>query len=178
MTKQIETLWAPWRMAYINEDDEAKKTRKELQNVEVGPNADPECFLCQAVFDETRDRQRLVVRRDALTITVLNRFPYNNGHVLIAPRCHCGVLHGLTLAEKTALLQEIDRMTALLEKIMTPDGFNIGLNMGQSAGAGLPGHLHWHIVPRWNGDINYMTTIGSAKVIPQSLEALWELLVE
>jgi len=176
MSKQLETLWAPWRMAYICEDEEAKEEREALQNVEVGADADPECFLCQAVFDKTRDRQRYVARRDELTITILNRFPYNNGHILVAPHRHCARLDGLTLAEKTALLQEIDRMVAQLETLMNPDGFNIGLNLGQSAGAGLPGHLHFHIVPRWNGDTNYMTTVGSAKVIPQSLETLWELL--
>ncbi|GHT13112.1 hydrolase [Planctomycetales bacterium] len=170
--KTIETLWAPWRMAYIDESSAAKPEA----NVTVGQGADPGCFICQAVFDETDDRQRYVVRRTDLTISILNRFPYNNGHLLVAPRQHCGQLAKLGDAEKLELIHEIDRWTEVLQKQMNPDGFNIGINLGQSAGAGLPGHLHWHIVPRWSGDANYMTTIGSVKVMPQSLDALWQIL--
>ena len=158
-------------MAYIESD-----TKSEEQPVAVGSDADPECFICQGVFDESDDRKRLVVRRTDLTISILNRFPYNNGHILVAPRCHCGQLANLTEAEKLELIREIDRWTDILTRKMSPDGFNIGLNLGSAAGAGLPGHLHWHIVPRWNGDTNYMTTIASAKVIPQALESLWEIL--
>jgi len=167
----LETLWAPWRMAYITDDE-----KSALQHVEVGPNADPDCFICQGIFDEAHDRQRFVVRRTEWTVTILNRFPYNNGHLLTAPRCHCGRLSGLTETEKLELIREIDRWTEILERKMNPDGFNIGLNLGHAAGAGLPGHLHWHIVPRWNGDTNYMASIGSTKVIPQALETLWEIL--
>ena len=168
-----DTLWAPWRMAYIEEG-----TEPAAPAVAVGAAADPDCFLCQGVFDKSNDRRRLVVRRTELTISVLNRYPYNNGHILVAPHCHCGTLTDLTAAEKTALIHEIDRWTVILTRQMSPDGFNIGLNLGRAAGAGLPGHLHWHIVPRWNGDTNYMTTIGSAKVIPQALESLWEVLTQ
>ena len=160
-------------MAYI-----AEGAGTVEQPVTVGPGADPNCFICQGVFDESDDRKRLVVRRTDLTISILNRFPYNNGHILVAPRCHCGKLAELTEAEKLALIREIDRWTEILTQHMSPDGFNIGLNQGHAAGAGLPGHLHWHIVPRWNGDANYMTTIGSAKVIPQALESLWEILTQ
>ena len=169
----FETLWAPWRMAYIEES-----TKPNEQPVTVGKGADPECFICQGVFDESDDQKRLVVRRTALTISILNRFPYNNGHILVAPRCHCGKLAELTEAEKLALIHEIDRWTVILTQKMSPDGFNIGLNLGHAAGAGLPGHLHWHIVPRWNGDTNYMTTIASTKVIPQALESLWKILTD
>lgn len=167
----LETLWAPWRMAYI---EDGAKHAEPLTAVNAG--ADPECFICQGVFDESDDRKRLVVRRTDLTISILNRFPYNNGHILVAPRCHCGQLANLTEAEKLELIREIDRWTDILTRKMSPDGFNIGLNLGHAAGAGLPGHLHWHIVPRWNGDTNYMTTVSSAKVIPQALESLWEIL--
>ncbi|MDR2116372.1 MAG: HIT domain-containing protein [Planctomycetaceae bacterium] len=170
-TNKLETLWAPWRMAYITENETTK-----FETVTVGPNADPNCFICQGVFDEQHDQQRFIVRRTEFTITVLNRFPYNNGHLLVAPRCHCGRLDGLTEMEKLELIREIDHWTKILEQKMNPDGFNIGLNLGHSAGAGLPGHLHWHIVPRWNGDTNFVTTINSTKVIPQSLQALWEIL--
>jgi len=149
-----------------------------IQPVTVGVAADPDCFICQGVFDEANDRKRFVVRRTDLTISILNRFPYNNGHILVAPRCHCGQLADLTDAEKLALIREIDRWVEILTQKMSPDGFNIGLNLGHAAGAGLPGHLHWHIVPRWSGDTNFMPTIGSAKVIPQALESLWEILTQ
>jgi ATP adenylyltransferase len=172
MTK-LETLWAPWRMAYIDED--AKPIEPSFA---VRAGADPDCFICQAVFDESDDRKRLVIRRTNLTISILNRYPYNNGHILVAPRCHNGRLVDLTEAEKLELINEIDRWTELLTRQMLPDGFNIGLNLGHAAGAGLPGHVHWHIVPRWNGDTNYMPTIGSTKVIPQALESLWEILTQ
>ena len=169
--KTLDILWAPWRMAYV-----AGNTESVEQLVTVGISADPECFICQGVFDESNDRKRLVIRRTDLTISILNRFPYNNGHILVAPRCHCGKLADLTEAEKLALIHECDRWTEILTHEISPDGFNIGINLGSSAGAGLPGHLHWHIVPRWNGDTNYMTSIGSTKVIPQALESLWEIL--
>ena len=172
----MDTLWAPWRMAYIVEDADAAKQREELDNVVVPEDADAACFLCQAVYDQTRDRRRYVVRRTESTISVLNRFPYNNGHLLVAPKRHRSRLDELTVAEKLALIEEIDRLVGILEKEMRPDGFNIGLNLGRSAGAGLPGHLHWHIVPRWNGDTNYMTTVSATKIIPQALDALWEIL--
>ena len=159
-------------MAYIESDVAAEKAKP----VNVGADADPDCFLCQAVFDTEGDKKRYVVHRTDSVLTVLNKFPYNNGHLLVAPCRHVGRLNDLTTDEKVALVEEMDRLVLKLESLMFPDGFNIGLNLGRAAGAGLPGHLHWHIVPRWNGDTNYMTTIGSTKVIPQALEALWELL--
>ena len=170
---RLDTLWAPWRLAYVTESENATPANPHAA---VGEAADPECFICQALFDEENDRTRLVIRRTALTISLLNRFPYNNGHILVAPRCHCGKLPELTEAEKSELMREIEQWTESLTQIMSPDGFNIGLNMGSAAGAGLPGHLHWHIVPRWNSDTNFMPTIAAAKVIPQSLECLWEML--
>ena len=175
-SNMMDTLWAPWRMAYI-ESDEKEGSTPHPRTVEVGPDADADCFLCQAVFDTENEHSRHVLRRTELTISVLNKFPYNNGHLLVAPRRHIGRLDGLTAAEQGELLQEIDRWVRMLEKNMNPDGFNIGLNLGHAAGAGLPGHLHWHIVPRWNGDTNFMTVTASTKVIPQSLDALWEILV-
>jgi len=110
------------------------------------------------------------------SITVLNRYPYNNGHLLIAPRRHVERLDGLLPDEQLELSQTLAQMVALLEKVIQPQGFNLGLNLGRAAGAGLPGHLHWHIVPRWIGDTNFMPMLANVNVIPQSLDALWELL--
>ncbi len=172
-----ERLWAPWRLAFITEDEQTRRKREELNRVEVGPEADPKCFLCQAVWDTPeRDRERFVFFRSELTIGVLNRYPYNNGHLLIAPKRHCAKLSDLTDEEKFELMRELTAWTERLERQMHPDGFNIGLNLGHAAGAGLPGHLHWHIVPRWVGDTNFMAAIGATRVIPQSLDALWESL--
>ncbi len=108
---------------------------------------------------------------------VLNRFPYNNGHLLVAPREHKGALADLDSSETLEMQQTLTRLVAVLDELMHPDGYNIGLNLGRVAGAGLPGHLHWHIVPRWNGDTNFMPVLGDVKVIAQSLDALWELLM-
>lgn len=122
------------------------------------------------------DRRNLVVHRGAHTITILNRYPYNNGHLLVATRRHKGRLDELSSEEHLDSMQAISRHIGLLERRMNAEGFNVGLNLGKVAGAGLPGHLHWHVVPRWNGDTNFMPALAGIKVIPQSLEALWELL--
>jgi len=168
-----EQLWAPWRLAYlVGEPADADRDRFEG---EFAPGADPECFLCQAAADP-RDRLRWIVHRTDHTLTVLNRYPYNNGHLLVAPRRHEGRLDGLTLEELLDSVQELTRMIALLERVMRPDGFNVGVNLGRAAGAGLPGHLHWHAVPRWGGDTNFMPTLAGVKVIPQALDSLWEAL--
>jgi ATP adenylyltransferase len=141
------------------------------------PGGDPECFLCRAAA-ATADRENLVVDRRCRAISLLNRYPYNNGHLLIAPLAHHGRLEELSAAEHLELIDSIRRMTSLIERLMRPEGFNVGLNLGRVAGAGLPGHLHWHVVPRWNGDTNFMPVLAGTRVIPQSLEAAWELLTE
>ncbi len=165
-----ERIWAPWRLEFIKG---GAPEPEEL--VGLPPGADPNCFLCRAV-PEGDDHRRLVVERTDLAVTVLNRYPYNNGHLLVAPRRHVGRLDGLTEAEQLELVATITRMTGKLEALLDAEAFNVGVNLGVAAGAGLPGHLHWHIVPRWNGDTSFMPTIAGARVIPQSLDALWELM--
>lgn len=170
-----EQIWAPWRLSYIQTDLGGKKPQAvDLPYLE---GADPDCFLCQCVAD-TADRQRGVVLRAEHCLVVLNRYPYNNGHLLVAPKKHVARLDQLDDGVALELTQTIGRMTALLEKTLQPQGFNVGLNLGRVAGAGLPGHLHWHIVPRWNGDTNFMPVLGNVNVIPQSLDALWQLLTD
>jgi ATP adenylyltransferase len=109
---------------------------------------------------------------------MLNRYPYNNGHLLIAPRAHKGTLDQLSPDELLEVMETLRRMVGLLDRLMHPDGYNIGLNLGRAAGAGLPGHLHWHVVPRWHGDTNFMPIVGETKVIVQSLDALYDLLTK
>jgi ATP adenylyltransferase len=135
------------------------------------------CFLCRYV-QQDRDAENFVVARGRTTVVVLNRFPYNNGHLLVAPVAHKANLDELDDGELLECMHDVRRMTQALRRIMNPDGFNIGLNLGQVAGAGLPGHLHWHIVPRWSGDTNFMSVVGAINVIPQSLEALHDLLTQ
>lgn len=157
-----EQLWAPWRLPYI---------------VSTKDSEPAGCFLCRYAAED-RDAENLVVSRSEATISVLNRFPYNNGHILVAPRAHKGELTDLNDAELLECMHELQRLVKAMRRLMNPDGFNIGVNLGRVAGAGLPGHLHWHIVPRWNGDTSFMPVLADVNVIPQSLAALHELLTE
>jgi ATP adenylyltransferase len=171
---EYEQIWAPWRLGYILGEKDAPRCDPAA---EPAPGAAATCFLCQCDA-QADDRQRAVVRRSACCLTLLNRYPYNNGHLLVAPRSHVGRLEHLTAAEQLELTQTIAEMVLLLEKVLQPHGFNIGLNLGRVAGAGLPDHLHWHIVPRWSGDTNFMPVVAGIRVIPQSLDALWEALTQ
>jgi ATP adenylyltransferase len=168
-----EQLWAPWRLEYIVAAKEG--TEETCDPSLLLPGGDPECFLCRAMVAGD-ERERKIVERGEHSITLLNRYPYNNGHLLVAPKRHVASLDELDEATEREIARTITRMVAALERTMQPQGFNVGLNLGRAAGAGLPGHLHWHIVPRWIGDTNFMPTIAGVNTIPQSLEALWELL--
>jgi ATP adenylyltransferase len=174
----FERLWAPWRLEYVTGTGE-EKTPTPLA---WQPEADESCFLCRAAarFDvaANADRQLLVAARGNFTIVVLNRYPYNNGHLLIAPQRHAGELGQLTRDENVECLEWLARLTCVYRERLNAEGFNIGLNLGRPAGAGLPGHLHWHLVPRWAGDNNFMPVLAGTRVIPQSLDALWEVLTE
>ncbi len=161
----LDLLWAPWRLEYISE---AAKTPPD-QMPESG------CFICNGLA-AANDSQHLIAKRTSLSVVVLNKFPYNNGHLLVAPLAHKATLHDLNPEEMLDLQETLRRMMKHLDAILRPDGYNIGLNLGRLAGAGLPGHLHWHIVPRWNGDTNFLPVLGQTKVISQSLEALYQLL--
>jgi ATP adenylyltransferase len=123
-----------------------------------------------------RDREHRIVHRTEHSCVVLNKFPYNNGHLLVAPLLHLAGLDDLPEAVLFDLQLTLRTMIGVLERIMKPDGFNVGLNLGAAAGAGLPGHLHWHIVPRWNGDANFMPVVADTKVIVQSLDSLYDIL--
>jgi ATP adenylyltransferase len=157
----MDQLWAPWRLSYVT----------------AAPPKSDSCFICTGLGAD-RDRDNLIALRTPKSVVVLNRFPYNNGHLLIAPRAHKGRLDDLDSEELLEVMDTLRLMTRLLEDLMKPDGFNIGLNLGRTAGAGLPGHLHWHVVPRWDGDTNFMPVVGDVKVLALSLDKLWEMLTE
>jgi ATP adenylyltransferase len=170
-----ERLWAPWRLGYIKGTEAADAPPAPSSWV---AGADTGCFLCQAAanYDNTSaDRLLLVAARDEHVVTVLNRYPYSNCHVLVSPRRHAATLAELTDAEHLAAIKTLARLTEGLAEGIGAQGFNIGLNLGNVAGAGVPGHLHWHLVPRWPGDHNFMPTLAGVRVIPQSLEAAWEI---
>ena len=156
-----DQLWAPWRLAYV-----AKDSAK-------APGED--CFICRGLAEQD-DRKNQIVLRTPRSVVLLNRYPYNNGHLLVAPLGHVGRLDRLSADELLEVNETLRRMIAVLERVMKPDGFNVGVNLGKVAGAGLPGHVHWHIVPRWDGDTNFMPVVADVKVIAQSLEALYDLL--
>jgi ATP adenylyltransferase len=175
-----ERLWAPWRLDYVTGNEAAAEPLPQPRR--WLPDADAGCFLCQAAaeYDPAAgaDRRLLVADRGEHAVVVLNRYPYNNGHLLIAPRRHVGELSELARAEHLECMEQLAGLTRVYRRQLKAEGFNIGLNLGRAAGAGLPGHLHWHLVPRWPGDNNFMAVLAGTRVIPQSLAALWELLTE
>ncbi len=133
--------------------------------------------MCRAIAD-TRDREIWSSIAARLVAVILNRFPYNNGHLLVMPLLHKGKLDELVADEQQETLETITRFVGLLSEALNSEGFNVGLNLGRVAGAGVPGHLHWHIVPRWSGDTNFMPVLSNVGVVSQSLDALWEVLTE
>jgi ATP adenylyltransferase len=179
-----ENLWAPWRMNYIKQltpaspegadaPAESSQAGPRREEAPAGPPAAAPCFLCAAAATEPGTdvaRQRLVLVRDPRGVIVLNRYPYTTGHLLVAVAEHLADLTDLTAPQRAGLME----LTVLAEQTARlafgPQGFNVGINLGRCAGAGLPGHLHVHIVPRWNGDTNFMSIVGQVRVIPQAIE--------
>ena len=162
MTEQNRNLWAPWRMEYIRSltgDDEPEG-----------------CFLCRYWGSPEDDEVNHVVLRAEHAFATMNRFPYTNGHLLISPAEHCGELASLRPTSFDAMNVLTRDVLRLLTQSLGPHGFNVGINQGRCAGAGLPDHIHTHIVPRWNGDTNYMAVVGDVHVVPQALSALFEQL--
>lgn len=151
----MEKLWSPWRSQYIESFKEGKKSSG--------------CIFCDASQENISSESSLVVRQGTLTFTVLNLYPYNNGHLMIVPRRHLSDFQALTAEENAEVMAELQLAQKCLRIISKPDGFNIGANIGKSSGAGIDDHLHFHIVPRWNGDTNFMPVLGEVKVLSQDL---------
>lgn len=157
-------LWAPWRMEYI---------RSLAEDV-----TDDGCFLCRYWEQPDADAENHVLWRTPSTIVVMNRFPYTNGHLLVAHAAHKAELSELNDEELVDLTRALRDGVGVLRAAFSPQGFNIGYNLGRCAGAGLPGHLHAHIVPRWSGDTNFMAVLGETRVIPDGLDAAHAELVK
>ncbi|MEO0278790.1 MAG: HIT domain-containing protein [candidate division WOR-3 bacterium] len=156
----MECIWAPWRMEYI---EKASK--------------DDDCFICTAIKEGPSVKNLLLgVFKNA--VIIMNRFPYNPGHLMVAPIKHTGIIGDLSDSEMLELFRLVDYSIKLLKKVMSPHGFNVGINIGKCAGAGLETHVHIHVVPRWNGDTNFMPVIADVKVIPEHIERTYEKIKE
>ena len=147
----MERLWAPWRMQYI------------------GGEQRPGCLFDRVIDNPDDEDAKLVVWRPEGAIVLLNKFPYNPGHAMVAPHAHKPSLEDLDDGELLQLMRAVRRTFTVLRTVMNPDGFNAGVNIGRAAGAGIPDHVHFHVVPRWNGDTNFMAVIDDVKIVNESL---------
>ena len=156
----MDRLWAPWRKVYIRPEGRKKRG----------------CLFCRLLFQK-KDPKNYILKRTAFSFAVLNLYPYNNGHLMIVPNRHTASLEKLSPAERLDWLDLCDEMIRILQKEFHPQGFNVGMNLGKAAGAGVPRHLHLHIVPRWTGDSNFMTSLTDIRVISESLDSVYRSLV-
>jgi ATP adenylyltransferase len=154
----MKVLWAPWRMDYILSGDD-----------------NGVCIFCPG-DDRGGDKDRLILYAGSMSMVMMNRYPYINGHLLVAPVRHISGLDGLTENESLDLLLMVRKSLDILREAIKAEGFNIGLNLGKVAGAGVEEHMHFHIVPRWSGDTNYMTVLGEVRVIPEHIEETYRKL--
>ncbi|HKW59913.1 MAG TPA: HIT domain-containing protein [Candidatus Dormibacteraeota bacterium] len=154
----MKRLWAPWRMEYI------------------GGEQRPGCFFCRAIENPDDPDAALVVWRPDGAIVILNKFPYNPGHAMVAPITHVPGFEELDDDQSLAVTRALRGTLAALRKTMHPDGFNVGANLGRTAGAGVPDHVHLHVVPRWNGDTNFMAVLDDVKIVNQALDQTAEKL--
>lgn len=160
----MNKLWSPWRSEYI--DSFLKKDKDEG------------CILCNIAKEDVNDLSNLLVDKGDLTFTVLNLYPYNNGHLMVIPYRHLSNPEDLTKEENLETMEKIQTAVKALKLTMHPEGFNIGVNLGKCAGAGIDDHIHFHVVPRWNGDTNFMPVLGEVKVISQELSKTKEKLLK
>ena len=154
----MDRIWAPWRMEYISS---------------TTVKGDKKCFLCIDIKD---DEKLLVVGRKGTAFVIMNKFPYTNGHVMVVPVRHTGLLEGLTNEETMDMVGLVRIMTTIYKEELKVDGINVGINVGRAAGAGLEEHIHIHMVPRWFGDANFMAVVGEARVISEHIEATYQKL--
>jgi ATP adenylyltransferase len=152
-------MWAPWRKTYLRSSSVKRSG----------------CLFCSLLRDK-KDKRNLVLFRARHHAVILNRYPYNNGHLMIVPMRHIACLSRMNVMEKSEFFEVLEKVRLALVKAMRPQGFNIGMNVADVAGAGIPDHLHWHVVPRWKGDVNFMPVVAGTKVISESLESAYDVL--
>lgn len=154
----MDYLWSPWRYRYVSSS-----------------TAGEPCLFCR-ISSEKNDKSNYILLRAERNFVVLNRYPYTSGHLMIAPYAHVATLEEAEPQTLEEMMRLARRMEAALRKAYRPEGFNMGLNVGRCAGAGIAGHLHMHMLPRWTGDANFMTTTGETRVLPEDLETTYEKL--
>ena len=152
----MKRLWSPWRMKYIQNNHPVD-----------------ECPFC-AALESNQPADHYLVHKGEKAFVILNRYPYTSGHLLILPLEHQEHMDDLDPETRAEMMEMINQALKVLDHIYHPEGFNVGMNMGEAAGAGIPKHLHWHIVPRWVGDTNYMTAVGDVRVLPETLEDTYQ----
>lgn len=154
----MDYLWTPWRYAYITTAAKA----------DAGPDA---CVFCE--LPKLRDQEAKIVHRGQHCFVILNSFPYTSGHVMVVPFAHLDELQLLPEAAAQEMMALSQKMEGILRQVYSPDGINLGMNIGRAAGAGIAGHVHMHVLPRWVGDTNFMTVSGESRVLPETLEETW-----
>lgn len=165
----LQNLWAGWRSEYIVE----ATARERASGLSDDAAA---CVFCRIAASGPPSEDNLIVWRGAHTFAVMNAYPYASGHMLVMPVCHTAALADLSAEESSELWAATQMAIAAAEKAYGPDGLNIGANLGRAAGAGIPAHVHLHVVPRWSGDTNFMTSVGGARVMPETLQLAWKKL--
>ncbi len=158
----MDYLWTPWRYAYIKNADST-----------------PGCVFCtilQAAATPENDRKHFILHRGAKCFVILNSFPYNSGHLMVIPYAHLDELSKLPPSAAQELMDLCQKAEAALRQVYRPDGVNLGMNIGKAAGAGVAGHIHMHMLPRWVADSNFMTVVGETRVLPETLEQTWDRL--
>jgi len=150
----MDYLWTPWRYAYVS-----------------GAEPATSCIFCEA--PKQNDEQALIVDRGKHCYVILNKYPYTNGHVMVVPYAHLDELQNLPVEAADEMMALTQRMEGVLRSLYRPDGLNLGMNIGKAAGAGVAGHIHMHVLPRWVADANFMSVIGETRVLPESLEVTW-----
>ena len=182
----MDRLWTPWRYSYITAAETTGRRKGVPESLDGWPaGEDKNCVFCNmiAAVDfairngmdvEEAERAVYLVERETTCFVCLNAFPYGTGHVMIVPYEHNDSLAGLPTETAQEMMQTMQRVEKCLEEVYHPDGFNFGMNLGQAAGAGIAEHLHIHGLPRWSGDVNFMTTIGETRVLPETLDVTWK----
>jgi ATP adenylyltransferase len=167
----LDHLWAGWRSSYVNSVSTPASDAGGPSHLAVDDEQD--CVFCRIIADRSSDEDRGVLFDTGLTVAMLNAYPYASGHILVMPRRHVQELGDLTISESADLWQLATSGAAAIQRAYSPDGLNLGANLGRAAGAGIPTHLHLHVVPRWVGDTNFMTTVASVRVLPEPLPVSW-----
>ena len=152
----MENLWSPWRMKYVTDNEKPD-----------------ECIFCS--YPKMEDSvENLIVHRGSSAFVILNRYPYTSGHAMVVPYQHVASIEELSLEERAEVMEMVNETLVVLRRVYQPEGFNVGINMGSAAGAGIAEHVHVHIVPRWGGDTNFMSTTSETRVIPEDLRVTYE----